>query len=249
MPNDLSRLYQIGWSALRARQFEMDTISDNLSNVNTPGFKARRAGFQAELRLQEAEWLRRGVEDGTSTIDTSQGPTQETGQDWDLAIDGPGFFIVGQPDGTAGYTRVGTFHADSAGRVVNESGLPLAPGLTLPEGAELITIDGQGAVTATVGGIPQAVGQIQLARFANPDSLVDSGGGIYVPSAATSQPTVAAPGSNGVGRVLSGALETSNVNMSQELLDMVRAQKGYGMSLKALQVSDQMAQITNQLPS
>jgi flagellar basal-body rod protein FlgG len=246
MPNTIERLYTIGYTSLRARMAEMDTISDNLANVNTAGFKERKAGFQAALGIEE-QGERRGVELSAAVPDMSQGPIQITGQTWDLAIDGDGFFALRMPDGTRGYTRLGVFHLDGGRRLVNGQGLVVEPALTVPADVENVMVDAQGIVTGSRNGVPQTLARLQLARFANSEGLLDQGGGTYMPSAASGPAITGAPTENGMGEILSGALESSNVDTAQQMITMVRTQRAYGLTLRALQVSDQMSSLTNQL--
>jgi flagellar basal-body rod protein FlgG len=246
MPNTLERLYMIGQSALQARQFELDQISDNLANVNTPAFKMRRAAFEAALG-QAALSERRGVEISAAAPDFGQGPIEYTGESWDLAIDGPGLFVLRVPDGGQAYTRMGTFHLDGDGHLVNHLGYNLDPGIAIPPGAENVIVDARGVVTATVNRLPQTLGRIQLGRCPNPEGLVDQGGGIFTLSPAAGGVVLGAPTENGMGQVLVGALEGSNVDTADQLIRLLHTQRAYGMTLRALQISDQMTTLTNQL--
>ena len=248
MPNQLGRLYGIGYTALVARQRQLDTMSDNMANVNTPGFKDRRISFQAALSMEGDELVRRGVEVSSAVPTFSQGPVQATDQPWDLAIDGAGFFMVQMPNGQIGYTRVGNFRLDSGNHVVTEQGWPLSPAVTLPQGATDVSIDAHGFITYKAqGGAFATLGRLQLARFPNPEGLIEQGNGIYAPSVASGAAVGGVPAEAGMGQVIAGALEMSNVDIGKELVNMLQVQRGYGLSLKALQISDQMATITNQL--
>jgi len=239
--------YLIGYSALRARQFEMETISDNLANINTTGYKQRQAAFQSALAVGEGETVRAGVRLSGTILDFSQGTVQPTGHIWDLAIDGQGFFRVILPDGSIGYTRVGMFHPDAEGRLVNPQGYVLDPEIIVPEGAGYFNIDSWGLVSCTVDGVHQVLGEIQLARFPNAEGLLHAGEGIYFESEASGAPILANPTEEGMGQILAGALEMSNVDTAQQMIELMRTQRAYSLTLQALRITDQMAAITNQL--
>ena len=247
MPNKLGSAYSIGLSALRARQFELETASDNLSNLNTPGFKERRASFQTYLGNEDGELVRAGVRITGSAADLSQGPTQSTLETWDLAIDGEGYFALQLPSGEVGYSRVGHFHLDGDRRLVTEQGYLLTPGVAVPEGAEFVSIDAQGIITSVQDGLPQIIGNLELTRFANPEGLQHIGDGIHRPTIASGGPITAPPAQDGLGQVLGGALEMSNVDAARQMINIMSVQKAYGLALRALQVTDQMNEINNQL--
>lgn len=247
MVNDLGRLYTIGYAGLQARQAEIAALTDNLANVNTPAFKQRTLSFQATLSAESDRQVRRGVELSTAIPDFGQGPVQPTGEMWDLAIDGPGMFRLQLPDGRIGYSRLGTFRLDGQGHLINEQGLFLVPPITIPPNVEAVSVDARGVITVTEQGTPRVLGRLQLARFANPEGLVDQGDGIYLPSAASGDPVVGAPTENGLGQIISGALEMSNVDTPQQMVNLLRVQRSYSLTLRALQISDQMYALTNQL--
>ena len=247
MTNDLGRLYTIGYSGLQARQAEIAALTENLANVNTPGFKQRELSFQATLGVEEDRQVRRGVELGAAVADFSQGPVQPTGEMWDLAIDGQGMFRLQLPDGQTGYSRLGTFRLDGQGHLINEQGLYLVPPITIPANVESVSIDARGSISVTEQGTPRVLGRLQLARFANPEGLIEQGNGIYLPSAASGVAILGAPTENGFGQIISGALEMSNVDTPQQMVNLLRVQRSYSLTLRALQISDQMYAITNQL--
>jgi flagellar basal-body rod protein FlgG len=247
MPIEMDRLYVIAYKALDARQSEFEALSDNMANINTPGFKTRRTSFAAALAYEQENRLRRGVEIGASAPQFIQGIVQSTGQPFDMAIDGDGLFVLRQPDGTTGYSRVGNFHPDANGRLVNEQGAVVAPGITIPQDAQDMHVDGTGVVTAMRPTGPVTLGRLQIARFANPEGLLDVGNGVYQPSVSSGAAVLVNPGENGAGQVVGSALEMSNVDASREIVNMLQVQRSYGLSLKALQISDQMSAITNQL--
>ncbi|MCX7902527.1 MAG: flagellar basal-body rod protein FlgG, partial [Burkholderiaceae bacterium] len=179
----------------------------------------------------------------------TQGNLQQTGNPFDLAINGIGFFQVQLPDGTTAYTRDGTFHTDANGTLVTSNGFPLQPAITIPANALSVTIGQDGTVSVTVPGqvTPQTVGQIQLASFPNPGGLESKGNNLFVETAASGTPSTGAPGSNGLGLINQGYLETSNVNVVEELVSMIQTQRAYEINSKAIQTSDQMLARLSQL--
>jgi flagellar basal-body rod protein FlgG len=247
MVNALGRLYTIGYTALQARQAEIEALTDNLANLNTPAFKQKRLAFQATLSAENDKLLRRGVELSAATPDFSQGPVQVTGEMWDLAIDGPGMFRLQLPAGRIGYSRLGTFRLDGQGHLINEQGLYLVPPVTIPPGVEAVAIDARGVITVTEGGASRVLARLQLARFPNPEGLIDQGNGVYLPSTASGEPVVAAPTENGMGQIIAGALEMANVDAAQQMVNLLRVQRSYALTLRALQISDQMYTLTTQL--
>jgi flagellar basal-body rod protein FlgG len=190
---------------------------------------------------------------GVRTVATSrsfaQGNLQQSGNKLDVAIQGNGFFQVTMPDGTTSYTRDGSFQVDSQGRLVTATGLPIANGVTVPANATSIAIGGDGTVTAQVPGnaAPQSIGTIALASFINPAGLDPKGQNLYAESVASGQPNSGTPGANGLGSLMQGFVETSNVNVVQELVTMIQTQRAYEMNSKAIQTSDQMLQKLGQL--
>ncbi|MEP6506574.1 MAG: flagellar hook-basal body complex protein, partial [Betaproteobacteria bacterium] len=171
------------------------------------------------------------------------------GNTLDVAISGNGFLQVTMPDGTTGYTRDGALKMDAQGQLVTNNGFIVQPGITIPPQAQSISIAADGTVTATLPGTatPSTLGQLQLANFANPGGLDPKGGNIYAETAASGSPTAAAPGSNGLGRLQQGFVETSNVNVVEELVSMISTQRAYELNSKAIQTSDQMLQRLGQL--
>jgi flagellar basal-body rod protein FlgG len=254
----------IAATGMAAQQMQLDIISNNLANVSTNGFKKSKAVFE-DLMYQnlrqvgsattEQSTLPTGLQIGLGvrSVGTSrsfsQGDLQQTGGGLDTAIQGNGFFQLTMPDGTIGYTRNGAFQVDSTGRLVTAGGLPLAGGITVPANATGITIGQDGAVTATIPGTvaPQGIGTITTASFINPAGLDPKGQNVYVESASSGQPNVGTPGANGLGTLMQGYLEGSNVNVVQELVCMIQTQRAYEMNSKAIQTSDQMLQKLGQL--
>ncbi|MDD0840145.1 flagellar basal-body rod protein FlgG [Curvibacter sp. HBC61] len=254
----------ISKTGMEAQQTQLDVISNNLANVSTNGFKRANAVFE-DLMYQnlrqvgsnstEQSQLPTGLQVGLGvrTVATArsfaQGSMQQSGNSLDVAVKGNGFFQVTMPDGTIGYTRDGSFQLDSQGRLVTSAGLPIANGVTIPATAQSVSISADGVVTATIPGntAPQPMGTIALANFVNPAGLEPKGGNLYAETAASGQPATGTPGSNGLGTLQQGFVETSNVNIVQELVNMIQTQRAYEMNSKAVQTSDQMLQKLSQI--
>jgi flagellar basal-body rod protein FlgG len=179
----------------------------------------------------------------------TQGSMQQTNNNRDVAIQGNGFFQVTMPDGTTGYTRDGSFQLDSQGRMVTSNGLLVQGGITVPSNATNVAVAANGTVTASIPGTttPQTIGTITLANFVNPAGLEPKGQNTYAESAASGQPNAGTAGANGLGNIMQGFVETSNVNVVQELVSMIQTQRAYEMNSKAIQTSDQMLQKLGQL--
>ena len=254
----------ISKTGMEAQQMQLDVISNNLANSSTNGFKRASAVFedlmyqnlrQAGSNSSEQSQLPTGLQVGLGvrTVATSrsfaQGALQQSGNKLDVAVQGNGFFQVTMPDGTTNYTRDGSFQVDSQGRLVTATGLPIANGVTVPANATGISIGNDGTVTAQIPGntTPQAIGTIALASFINPAGLDPKGGNLYAESVASGQPNTGTPGANGLGTLMQGYVETSNVNVVQELVTMIQTQRAYEMNSKAIQTSDQMLQKLGQL--
>ncbi len=254
----------ISKTGMEAQQMQLDVISNNLANVSTNGFKKAHAVFE-DLMYQnlrqvgsttaEQSTLPTGLQVGLGvrTVATSrsftQGSMQQTNNNLDVAIQGNGFFQVTMPDGTTGYTRDGSFQLDNQGRVVNSNGLQVQGGVTVPANATNIAVAVDGTVTASIPGTtaPQTIGTITLASFVNPAGLEPKGQNVYAESAASGQPNAGTAGTNGLGNLMQGFVETSNVNVVQELVSMIQTQRAYEMNSKAIQTSDQMLQKLGQL--
>ena len=254
------------WAAktgLDAQQTEMAVISNNLANVNTTGFKQDRAVFedllyqnqtQAGADTSQTTQSPSGMSIGTGTQvvatekDYSQGSLTQTGNPLNVAIQGQGFFQVQMPDGTTAYTRDGTFQSNAQGQLVTSSGYLVQPGITIPQGAQSVTIGSDGTVSVTLAGQSAAtqIGQIQLANFINPPGLQPIGQNLLVQSAASGSPQTGSPGQNGLGTLAQGELEGSNVNVVEELVNMIQTQRAYEMNSKAINTVDQMLQYATQ---
>ena len=254
----------ISKTGMEAQQMQLDVISNNLANVSTNGFKKSHAVFedlmyqnlrQVGTNTSEQSTLPTGLQVGLGVraVATSrsfaQGNLQQTSNNLDIAVQGNGFFQLTMPDGTIGYTRDGAFQVDNQGRMVNSGGLPLAGGITVPANATAISVAPDGTVSASIPGTtaPQSIGTIALASFINPAGLDPKGQNIYAESAASGQPNVGTAGTNGLGTLMQGFVETSNVNVVQELVTMIQTQRAYEMNSKAIQTSDQMLQKLGQL--
>jgi flagellar basal-body rod protein FlgG len=252
MPNPVFRSAVTG---VRAQQLALDTIANNLANVGTTGYKARRADFRDLLYGR----LRAGrVPDPTAPVSPvevgggaradvitrlfSEGALRESGRVLDLAIIGDGFFQVRTAAGQIAYTRDGALQVDSTGRLTTADGDLIDPPVTLPEDLETLRIDEQGAIYGTrVGGEGEiTLGQLQLARFTNPGGLDAIGNNLFRPTENSGAPQTGNPGANGVGELASGFLESSNVDMGAEMTAMVQAQRAYQLNLKAVQTLDEM---------
>ncbi|MCB1741372.1 MAG: flagellar basal-body rod protein FlgG [Gammaproteobacteria bacterium] len=256
------RALWVAKTGLDAQQTRLAVVSNNLANVNTAGFKRDRAVF-ADLLYQEVRapgaqtsentQLPSGLSIGTGvrTLATekqfTQGNLQQTEGQLDVAIQGQGFFEILMPDGTTAYTRDGAFQIDSNGQVVTATGYQLQPGLTVPVDTQQLTIGVDGTVSVTLAGnpAPTNIGNIQLVDFVNPAGLQARGGNLYVETAASGPPTANVPGTGGVGTLVQGALETSNVNVVEELVNMIETQRAYEINSKAIATADAMLQFVN----
>lgn len=253
----------ISKTGLDAQQTRMSVISNNLANVNTTGFKQdrpvfedllyqtiRQPGAQATTTNQLPSGLMIGT--GVRTVATekihTQGNIVQTGNALDIAIQGRGFFQVLTPDGEVAYTRDGTFQRNSDGDVVMSNGYLLEPALNIPQDVQSLTIGVDGTVSATLPGdaIPVILGDMELADFINPTGLQPVGENLYKETAASGVPIVGTPGLDGLGTVVGGALETSNVNVVSELINMIETQRAYEMNSKAISTADQMLQFASQ---
>jgi flagellar basal-body rod protein FlgG len=254
------------WAAktgLDAQQTQMTVTANNLANVATNGFKRSRAVFDDLLYQNVTQvgaatsqntvsptglQLGTGVRVVATERSYTQGSLDNTGNALDLAIQGRGFFQVLQPDGTLAYTRDGNFQTNAQGQLVNPSGYQLQPAITIPTGAQSITIGTDGVVSVKIAGqsAPTQVGTVQLADFINPAGLQTVGGNLLVESAASGSPTTGSPGLTGLGTLVQGSVEASNVNVVQEMVDMIQTQRAYEMNSKAVQSTDQMLQYLSQ---
>jgi len=244
-------------TGLSAQDTQLTTISNNLANVSTTGFKRDRAEFQDLLyqikrqpgaqstqdsALPSGLQLGTGVQIGGTQKNFSAGSLQTTGQPLDLAVNGRGFFQVLQPDGTTGYTRDGTFHLNANGQVVTASGFALEPAVVVPDNAKTFTVGQDGTVSITVAGNPaaQVIGNLQTADFINPAGLQAIGNNLFLETASSGAPQVGTPGLNGFGTTLQRSLETSNVSTVEEMVNMITTQRAYEMNSKVISTANQM---------
>jgi flagellar basal-body rod protein FlgG len=252
------RSLNIAATGMLAQQLNVEVISNNIANMNTTGFKRQRAEFQ-DLLYQSEERVGSNSSD-TGTIVPSgvqmglgvktaavyrigqQGNLVSTDNTYDLAIQGKGFFKVKLPSGDTAYTRAGSFQLSPQGKIVTTEGYEVSPGITIPANAVSVTIDSSGEVLAKIDGqvAPQNVGQLELATFPNEAGLEAKGDNLLLETPASGTATTSTAGSVGVGTILQGFLETSNVNVVQEITNLITAQRAYEMNSKVIETSDEM---------
>jgi flagellar basal-body rod protein FlgG len=256
------------WSAktgLDAQQTRMSVISHNLANVNTNGFKRDRAVFEDLLYQNQRQvggassqdtQLPTGLNVGTGVRvvatekNYSQGNLTQTGNALDVAVNGRGFFQVLMPDGSFGYTRDGSFKLSFTGELVTSSGYRVQPGINIPDGAQSVTVGSDGVVSALLSGqtAPTQIGTLQLTDFVNPAGLQPKGENLLAETASSGPAQTGNPGISGLGTLLQGSLESSNVNVVEELVNMIETQRAYEMNSKAISTTDQMLQyVSNNL--
>jgi flagellar basal-body rod protein FlgG len=258
------RSLHVAATGMAAEEAQLDAISNNLSNSNTVGFKKVRADFQdlmyqtvraagtqstATTQLPTGLQVGTGVRMVSTTRLQGQGSIQQTNNPLDLAIQGNGFFVVQQADGTPAYTRDGSLKTDAQGRVVTSDGSPLEPPISIPANALNVTIGADGTVSVTTQGqtTPTQVGQIQIANFVNPAGLSASGQNLFTATAASGDPQVGNPGTDGRGSVQQGSIEQSNVDVVEEMVGLISAQRAYEIDTKVVSAADQMLQSVTQL--
>jgi len=254
----------IAKTGLEAQQTQIDVISNNLANVGTNGFKRSRAVFEDLLyqtlrqpgaASSQQSQLPTGLQVGTGVRPVAaerlflQGNLQQTGNNKDVAIDGQGFFQVLMPDGTLAYTRAGSFNVDNQGQLVTSSGYLIQPAIAIPMEAQTLTISRDGVVSITLQNSTQTtqVGNLQLVNFMNPAGLDAKGENLFAETSASGAPSVNTPGTNGLGFLSQGYVETSNVNLVEEMVSMIQTQRAYEINSKAVTASDQMLQKLVQL--
>jgi len=255
------------WTAatgMQAQQMTLDVVANNLANVQTAGFKRSRVDFQDLVyeTLQapgaasaQGQEIPSGfqVGHGSRAVATQRlfikGDLQQTGNIFDMAIEGEGFFQITQPSGDTAYTRAGTFKKDSQGRLVTSEGFPLEPSITIPQNALSVTVGVDGTVSVTLPGQaqPQQAGQIQLVRFINPGGLQSQGRNLFLPTAASGDATPGTPGQDGLGTLLQGFVESSNVNVVEEMIGLITSQRAYEINSRAIKTADEMMQTANNL--
>lgn len=249
-------------TGLDAQQTRLSLISNNLANANTMGFKRSRAVFedllyqnvrQVGAQSSEDTQLPSGLSVGTGVRivatqkNHGQGNLIVTDNSLDMAIQGRGYFQVLRPDGSLSYTRDGAFQVNSDRQIVTSGGFLLQPGITVPAGAQSVTIGRDGIVSVSNAGdaAPTQIGSIQIADFTNPTGLQPIGENMFIESGASGNPQLGAPGNNGTGSLVQGSLESSNVNSVKELVELIETQRAYEMSSKAISTADQMLQYLN----
>ena len=255
-----------GASGMKAQEINVENIGNNLSNANTNGYKTRRAQFQdllyqnmvppgsaASQQTVVPTGLQLGL--GTKTVSNeiifTQGDFSQTNNPLDLVIQGSGFFQVRTPSGSLAYTKAGSFHLDRNGNLVTPAGDPVEPQITIPNDATSISVAADGTVSVQQPGqtAAKSVGQIQLANFQNPAGLNSLGGNLYKPTDASGDPLVGTPGGQeGLGALLQGYVEQSNVSIVDEFVNLIAAQRAYEANSKVVKAADQMYQQANQIP-
>jgi flagellar basal-body rod protein FlgG len=260
----LIRSLGIAKTGLEAQQLKMDVTTNNLAHVSTNGFKRSRAIFEDLLyqnlrqpgaQTTQQNTLPSGLQVGTGVRavatqrDFREGDPEATNNDYDVMIDGDGFFQVALPSGETGYTRNGSFTIDQNGQLVTAAGYVVQPPITIPAGAQKVIVGTDGTVSVKTTGSAAAtqVGNLQLATFMNPVGLESRGENLYVDTAASGNPSPGTPGQNGIGTVKQGYVELSNVNLVEEMVSMISTQRAYEINSKAVSTSDQMLQKLSQL--
>ncbi len=252
-------------SGMTAQQLNVDNIANNLANANTAGFKMRRAQFQdliyqsmiqpgassgQQTTVPSGLQLGLGTRAGSNEIILTQGALTQTSNPLDLAIQGAGFFQIRQPSGTLAYTRAGSFQLDRNGNVVDPNGNPVEPQITIPSNAQNVTIAQDGTVSFTTAGqtATQKAGQIQLANFQNPAGLNSIGNNLFETTDASGDPQVAVPGgTEGVGTLMQGYTEQSNVDVVSQFVDLIQSQRAYEANSRVVKAADEMYQQINQI--
>jgi flagellar basal-body rod protein FlgG len=250
-------------TGLDAQQTRMDVISNNLANANTTGYKSARASFQdlvyqnlrqpggqttEQTQAPAGLMLGTGVRVVGSEKLFTQGNIEQTGNSLDVAIQGRGFLQVTMPDGSIAYTRDGSLHMDQNGQLVTATGYAVDPAVSIPANAQSITIGSDGTISVSVPGqaATQQIGTVQLADFINPAGLQPNGDNLYLETASSGSPQIGQPGLNGLGTLAQGALESSNVNVVEQMVNMIETQRTYEMNSKAVSAADSMLQfLTN----
>lgn len=258
------RTLSIAATGMLAQQTNVDVISNNIANMNTTGFKRQRAEFQ-DLLYQQVErpgsaaggdamvpagiQIGAGVRTGGVYRILEQGALTQTSNPLDIAIQGRGYFQVTLPSGDTAYTRDGSFQVSDQGELVTQDGYTVQPGITIPQDAIGVTISPTGQVQVATAGDPQpqTVGQLELATFMNESGLEATGGNLFLETAASGQPNVAAPGEPGMGTLQQGFLEASNVNPVAEITALITAQRAYEMNSRVVKTADEMLATTSQL--
>jgi flagellar basal-body rod protein FlgG len=250
------RSLNVAATGMAAQETQLDTIANNLANANTTGYKHQNAQFE-DLLYQNVRTAAQNADanvaptqtqigTGVRTLATSrsfsEGTIQQTGNSLDLAIEGQGLFAVTQQDGTTAYTRAGSLQLDAQGRITTPDGLPIEPTIVIPPTVTSVTVASDGTISAVQPGSPTAtrVGQLQLTTFPNPNGLQATGHNLFVQTESSGEPITGAPGADGRGTIMQGALEGSNVDVVSEMVAMIQAQRTYEMSSKVVSAADEM---------
>ncbi|MEZ6119275.1 MAG: flagellar basal-body rod protein FlgG [Pirellulaceae bacterium] len=256
------RAFYSSATGMKAQETLLDVTANNLANVNTNGFKRSHVDFadllyssvrKAGAETSQGQFAPVGLQVGSGARATgttklfTPGTLEQTGNATDFAIEGDGFFKVQIPGGEVRYTRDGAFRTDAAGQLVTVNGYILDPAITVPDGATNVSVGKDGTVSALVSGQPTALGQIQLARFLNPAGLSDEGNNLYAVTAASGAEVLGTPGQNGIGTIMGGYLEKSNVEIVTELVSLITAQRAYEVNSRAIRAGDEMLSNTNQI--
>jgi flagellar basal-body rod protein FlgG len=261
------RALSIAATGMEAQQLNVEVISNNISNSSTTGFKASRVEFQ-DLLYQNIRTVGSASSDSGTIVPSglqvglgvmpaatyrinTQGNLTTTNNTLDLAINGRGFLQVQMPDGTTSYTRSGALQLNNSGQIVTADGYQILPSITVPTTATAITVNSSGQILATIAGSTsqQTLGQLQLASFINPVGLESTGNNLLKQTDASGSPTTASPGTSGMGTIVQGSLETSNVDIVTEITSLITAQRAYEMNSKVINTADQMLTTTNQMKS
>jgi len=244
-------------TGMDVNQANLDVIAHNLANASTVSFKRVKPNFEDLLyqtvrapgsQTSEQSVSPTGLQFGSgarilgTTRVLNQGAMSQTGNGLDVGINGNGYFQINLPTGVAAYTRDGNFTQDNQGQLTNMAGYVVAPGITIPDGAEAVTISEFGQITAKVNGTSQQLGQLQIVNFVNPAGLESIGGNLYIESVASGSPTQGTPGQNGLGVLKQGYVEQSNVSVAEELINMIQAQRGYDVNTRVVRASDEVLQ-------
>lgn len=251
-------------SGMQAQQTMIDVIANNLANVNTTGFKRSRAAFE-DVLYQTIQGPRVANASGGGAVEAiqigkgtrlaaiprihSQGAAEGTGRSLDLALDGEGFFQVERPDGTIAYTRDGSFGLSADGEIVTHGGYRVLPGITVPPESGTLTVASSGVITVQQGTAGESIeiGRIEIARFVNPSGLLNLGENLLAETEASGRPVTGFAQDAGFGRVLQGTLEASNVEIVQEMVDMIAAQRAYEINARAMSAGEDMMRVTNEI--